>query len=119
MAALVRRPLSFIAQLDLAALPAVRGLPLPRSGSLWFFYDAMNHPWGFDPKDKGSSRVIYSPSPLAACPARAPHRDLEEEARFKAIALTAKPEISLPGVGNGFLREIQATREEFEVLKVR
>src|SRR5260370_42272534 len=53
------QPLSFIAQLDLSTQPQVRGLPLPKSGSLFFFYDADEQPWGFDPKDKGCAQVIY------------------------------------------------------------
>jgi len=108
------QPLSFIAQLDLATLPPVRGLPLPRSGSLFFFYDAVTQPWGFDPKDKGCAKAVYSRSALAAHPPRVPHRDLDEEARFKGMALNATPEISLPSANSGFLRELHATKEELE-----
>jgi len=108
------QPLSFIAQLDLATLPSIRDLPLPRSGSLFFFYDAVNSPWGFDPKDKGCAKVVYHSSPLAAHQPRTPHRDLDEEARFKGLALTATPEISLPSTNSGFLRELHATKEEFD-----
>src|SRR6266496_1962019 len=77
------QPLSFIAQLDLEKLPAIRGSLLPRSGSLFFFYGADMQPWGRDPKDKGCARMIYDPSPLGANRPRAPHRDLDEEVRFK------------------------------------
>jgi uncharacterized protein YwqG len=108
------QPLSFIAQLDLATLPAVRGVPLPKSGSLFFFYDADEQPWGFDPKDKGCAQVIYVPSSLAANRPRAPHRDLDEEVRFKGIALAATPETSLPGLNSSIHREYQATEEEFK-----
>jgi uncharacterized protein YwqG len=107
-------PLSFIAQLDLATLPAVRGLPLPQSGSLFFFYDADAQPWGFDPKDKGCAQVIYVPSSLAAHRPRAPHRDLDEEVRFKGVALAATPETSLPNKNSGIFREHKATEEEFK-----
>jgi uncharacterized protein YwqG len=91
------QPLSFVAQLDLAALPAVRGLPLPRKGCMFFFYDADNQPWGYDPKDRGCAQVIYSPEPLAAHPLRAPHRDLDEEARFRGFAVTVSLEMTAPG----------------------
>src|SRR6266567_4063514 len=73
------QPLSFIAQLDLSVLPPVRGFPLPKGGSLFFFYDAEEMPWGFDPKDKSCAQVIYIPSGLATNGVRAPHRDLDEE----------------------------------------
>src|SRR5208283_3446182 len=95
------QPLAFIAQLDLAPLPPVAGLPLPKTGSLFFFYDADEQPWGFDPKDKGGAQVLYASSPLAANPLRNPHRDLDEEVRFKGLALAATPEMSLPGKNSG------------------
>jgi uncharacterized protein YwqG len=34
-----KEPLAFVAQLDLATLPEVPGLPLPRTGSLSFFFE--------------------------------------------------------------------------------
>jgi uncharacterized protein YwqG len=107
------QPLSFIAQLDLSSLPSVRGLPLPKAGSLFFFYDADELPWGFDPKDRDSCRVIYVPSPLTAFGLRTPHRDLDEEVRFKGFAISATIETTLPGTNSGLLSEFQATEEEF------
>ncbi|WP_459555484.1 YwqG family protein [Lacunimicrobium album] len=50
--------LSFLAQIDLASLQFIDPA-LPRSGWLYFFYDVVEQPWGFDLKEKGSSRVIY------------------------------------------------------------
>jgi uncharacterized protein YwqG len=37
--------------------------------------------------------------------------------RFKGFALTAAPEITLPGINSGLLREFQATKEEFEAYR--
>jgi uncharacterized protein YwqG len=108
------QPLSFIAQLDLSALPQVRNLPLPKLGFLFFFYDVAEMPWGFDPKDKGCSQVIYVPSPLSEGGLRASHRDLDEEARFKGLALAAAVETTLPGINSGILRDFEATEKEFE-----
>ena len=57
------RALAFLAEIDLAA---VRSLDedldlLPTSGFLSFFFcaDPDEQPWGFDPHDRGSGRVIY------------------------------------------------------------
>ena len=111
------QPLAFIAQLDLAALPAVRGFALPRTGSLFFFYDADSQPWGFSPKDKGSARVICVSTPLAANPPCAAHRDLDEDAEFKGVALTAHVEMTLPGMNSGILREFEATDSEAEAFQ--
>jgi len=64
------QPLSFIAQFDLADLPAACGLALPRSGSLFFFYDDYTQPTGYDPKDKGGALVFYTPAALASISTR-------------------------------------------------
>lgn len=51
------KPLAFIAQINLAELPAIEGERLPNSGLLSFFYN--NEVWGFDPKDRGGFQVFY------------------------------------------------------------
>lgn len=55
------RPLTFLASIDLPSIAAVVTLDwLPRSGRLLFFYDIEGQPWGFDPKDRGGSRVLHA-----------------------------------------------------------
>jgi uncharacterized protein YwqG len=101
------QPLSFIAQLDLAALPTIEDFALPEAGSLFFFYDGEEVPWGFDPKDKDGTCVLYSPAPLAVSKLRRPHPDLDGESRFKGFAVTRTLEMSLPGPQSGILRPFQ------------
>lgn len=57
------RPLSFIAQIDVAGLPHFpeRGV-LPEKGRLSFFYDGDQDAWGFDPADQGSAAVFFDNS---------------------------------------------------------
>jgi len=56
------RSLSFIAQIELTALPRVAvEQGFPGEGLLLFFYDAEQSTWGFDPKDAGSFAVIHVP----------------------------------------------------------
>ncbi len=53
-------PLHFLCQValkDLKGLEASR--PLPDKGWLLFFYEAESQPWGFDPAEKSSWRVLY------------------------------------------------------------
>jgi uncharacterized protein YwqG len=107
-------PLSFIAQLDLAALPKLRNVPLPRTGSLFFFYDATNQPWGYDPADLDSAEVIYSRAPLSAHPPRAHHCDLEEEARFVTTPLIASIETTMPPLRGSVLRGLGLKEEELK-----
>jgi uncharacterized protein YwqG len=51
-------PLSFLAQIDLSETPDGTGL-LPEHGWLYFFYDARQQPWGYDPRHRGAARVVY------------------------------------------------------------
>ena len=54
------QPLAFIAQINLSELPSFGFLEvLPSHGVLSFFYSAQQETWGFDPKDKGSWRVLH------------------------------------------------------------
>lgn len=54
-----KRPLAFLGQMDLSVIPKVNGSPLPRSGTLAFFYDVESMEWGFDPKNRGCAYVGY------------------------------------------------------------
>jgi uncharacterized protein YwqG len=55
-------PLAFLLQINLGELPTCEGRGvLPETGVLSFFYDADDQAWGFDPKDKESWMVVYSP----------------------------------------------------------
>jgi len=74
------QPLTFLASIDLPSIASVVELDwLPRTGRLLFFYDIEGQAWGFDPKDRGSSRVLHvnddrgsaaSPSTSKALPRR-------------------------------------------------
>jgi len=53
--------LDFLMQFNLSSIPEdLRPNLLPASGRLYFFYDHESSTWGFDPKDKGSWRVLFS-----------------------------------------------------------
>ncbi len=59
-------PLDFLARLSLAELKAAWPADwpadsMPWEGALLFFYDNENQPWGFDPADRGSWRVLRVP----------------------------------------------------------
>lgn len=58
------RPLAFLAQLDLAALAQACELDwLPGSGSLAFFYDTVEQPWGYDPAHASGWHVEFVAEP--------------------------------------------------------
>jgi len=88
-------PQSFLAQLDLAALRTSGGPDwLPERGALFFFYDAEQSTWGFDPTDRGSWAVIHDPNGFAANALASP--SLPEHAVFNARPLGGSPGRSLP-----------------------
>ena len=60
-----RKALDFIAQINLEEVCNFDlGHNLPEEGMLYFFYDIENFTWGYDPNDRGSSRVIFFKGPM-------------------------------------------------------
>lgn len=82
------RPLSLIAQIALEELPAGASseFDLPEKGTLQFFFDAVEQPWGYDPEHAGGARVVYT-SAQPETPTPFPD-DLPSTARFKPMFVT-------------------------------
>lgn len=67
------KPLAFLCQIDLEAIPrSEHTMLLPREGILYFFYDQEQSTWGFDPKDRGSWKVLYANEKIVMKPLNAP-----------------------------------------------
>lgn len=82
-------PHSFLAQFDLASLGICDGLPLPGSGSLFFFCDAEYLPDSSDPRDVPDGiRVVFSSTSLSENGLRLPPRGLNTEYVFEGFSLT-------------------------------
>ena len=92
-----QKSLSFVAQINLSELPK-SGLEsgLPRTGMLYFFYDAEQSTWGFDPKDKGSWRVLYAENLPEEPRGAAFPEDLPAHARYPRKMLKAISDKSIP-----------------------
>ena len=88
------RPLSFLAQFDLAEISRydTEGL-LPKTGLLSFFYECESARWGYDPKDKGCARVFFFEDTSGLEPAGFPD-DLAEDMRFPEFKISASSERS-------------------------
>jgi uncharacterized protein YwqG len=88
-------PLSFIAQLNLADLPAYDFLNiLPSEGVLSFFYSARQETEGYDPRDKGSWRVIHFED--KGLQRRVYPPDLPDRGRYNSLAVEFQRSITIP-----------------------
>jgi uncharacterized protein YwqG len=90
-------PLHFLAQLDLAELsrfPALQALPA--TGRLYFFYNADTQPWGFDPKDEGSWRVILDDGPKSGLAPRDPPESRATAVPFRLCKVAFREFLSIP-----------------------
>jgi uncharacterized protein YwqG len=92
------RSLSFLGQINLANVaPYDAATPLPATGLLSFFYDALEQPWGYDPAHRGGAQVLYHEAASSLMPRPFP-ADLtaEEFTIFSASHLMFAPEMTLP-----------------------
>jgi uncharacterized protein YwqG len=104
--------LAFLGQIDLADLPpACRGLGLPASGLLFFFYDAGQGAWGFDPADRGAFRVLYA---LAPGPERAPPPTLAEDAVYPVMPVAFMRVTTYPEPDDPALKQVPLTSLEWD-----
>jgi uncharacterized protein YwqG len=133
-------PLGFVAQLDLAAVPEIAGLDLPRSGALYFFYRVLQHARsrkariGRNPvtgavikiparkvakaeksSDRRNFRVLYGAERLAKLPLYGFPDELEDEYRYQGVRLEAgTAELSMPFPNDPILWPLCLEREEQE-----
>ena len=107
------RPLAFLAQLDCAALGAA-GTPdwFPEHGMLFFFYDLIEMPWGFDPDDAGGWAVIHDERGPASARREIPEgvADDPDDLPIEG-SLMGHAALSLPGPGR---LDIATDDEEME-----
>lgn len=90
-------PLAFLGQVRLEdAAPFDTEHRLPSTGSLLFFYDAKEQPWGFSPGDRGHWRVVHVDAPVASLRPLQPPADLPRESNFAEAALTLDTQWHLP-----------------------
>src|SRR5687768_6791020 len=89
--------LSFIAQFDLSEVSQYdEGRVLPASGMLYFFYDAIELPGGYDPADRGGWRSFYFGGDTSSLTRIAPPPELSEPGRFSSCALEFHKELTIP-----------------------
>ena len=106
-------PLAFLCQLDLSEIPekCVQNA-LPGTGILYFFYSQEQDTWGFDPKDKGSWRVIYSSKPRAECPGRAAPKGLSKSHVYGEKTVVFSPIETYPDCQDDRIRSLNLTEKQ-------
>lgn len=106
-------PLAFIAQLNLAEVVLYDTEQLlPGTGILYFFYDADQEIWGFDPKDFGGWKVIYFDGDQNTLQRMDFPEGFPEHARYQACGIDIKNEPSLPALESVYIEELNLAEEE-------
>jgi uncharacterized protein YwqG len=107
-------PLSFLAQINVTALPKFDGLDkLPPDTLLSFFCDTRDLIFGWDSNDKGSWRVIASPiSSAVPLTRRRRPRDLADEGVFTPCVIFTTFEEDLPDPYSRIIEMLKLTKDE-------
>lgn len=99
------KPLSFIAQINLADIAVYDSAKqLPSKGILYFFYSAAQEAWGFDKKDQDKFKVYYCEDISGVIRKEFP-ASLPKEARYKPAALSFLPSVSLPSYEQDYVSD--------------
>ena len=99
--------LTFVAQVNLAELPANE--LLPRVGMLSFFYDREQSAWGFDPKHKEGFRLWHFPEVSQLVRTTEP-----EPSGFSCAQFSFEPFLSLPDPSAKSARDLFLERKDRE-----
>jgi uncharacterized protein YwqG len=78
------KPQAFLAQIDLAEANRALASFLPSSGRLYFFYDQDQGVWGFDPKDRGGWRVLFTDESSASFTERPAPAGMDPDCLYQA-----------------------------------
>jgi uncharacterized protein YwqG len=109
------RPLSFLGQINLSDTSEYDSCKaLPQSGLLWFFYDCEQETWGFDPKDKGSWRVLFYDGQQEDLSRRPFPDEIPEYAQYHACSVTFHEALSVPGMQSLYIDQLQLDDTEFD-----
>jgi hypothetical protein len=103
-------PLAFVAQLDLASLPVLAGLELPRTGTLYFFYEGDGYGSEGPPED--FQRVFFCDQPSSGFPLRDWPGNPDQELQLPAIHLSPTPVVDTVPGGEDTLLDVLALSDD-------
>ena len=115
------RPMSFLAQFDLAQVhPFDLEGELPDHGLLSFFYDCDwsndGMPWGFDPKDADGKKVFYFENEALERREFPEALTEGEDLVFEEAGLTFSAEPQLPDPESDLIQDVEIPEEETDFL---
>lgn len=90
------KPQAFLAQIDLAEVSRAVDSFLPSSGFLYFFYDQDQGVWGFDPKDLGGWKVLYTKESRSCLEERKAPSGLDQHCLYKSKSVSFHRVEALP-----------------------
>ena len=104
------RYLDFLARISLPEVHQTHEIYwLPKDGALLFFYDNEEQPWGFDPKERGSTVVLHVPDVEEPFPAKFKS---SEDQPFAHVNLGFKSIETLPSSLRSQVKTLNLTDEE-------
>jgi uncharacterized protein YwqG len=107
--------LGFIAQLNIEEVSSCDSEhALPRSGILYFFYDADKQPWGSDPEDRGSWRVLYYPGGVSGLVRREIPANLSRWNQFPMAVMSFSKGPSIPPIESLFVDSLNLMSDEMD-----
>jgi uncharacterized protein YwqG len=105
--------LAFIAQINLAEVSEYDiEKSLPGAGILYFFYDADQETWGYDPEDLGGWKVIYYDGDRSLLKRIRFPEDIPEGSRYQACKVDLMNEPSLPAWESMYIEELNLSEAE-------
>jgi uncharacterized protein YwqG len=106
------RPLGFLAQIQCDELPRIESDLLPSSEMLYFFYDLVDQPWGYDPEDRGGAVVIFAENPASLSTASLPSGAKRDDVSLPAFGVKFSIIPTLPSMNTTALEQLRLTDEE-------
>ena len=106
------KPMAFLAQIDLSEISSVYHYEwLADKGSLLFFYDVIEMPWGFDPKDRGGWTVLYHSEPAGYVEYPL---DLDDECKIRELFIEPVLVKILPNYDDPNVEKLELSDEEVD-----
>lgn len=109
------KPLYFIAQLNMEEIKSYDfDCILPERGIIYFFYDALDQPWGYDPNDRGRWKVFHCDDDAQALARRNEPAAIIDQGTFECCAIEFSIEPTIPSYESLYIESLNLNEVESE-----